>query len=158
MCHWNGWCLGKCTQTWNCDSAHKDAPSATIFLSLQNCKMLTNLQKLWWILTQLLHFIPHCSKPYLLLYISANFCHLFKNSIMSSYYRGPICSSCFPFNLKDCSLPYFFRCWKVLLQHYQHNIFVRFLLINFPWTFQHEKEKKNLTFLHEKWIIFSPFP
>lgn len=140
MCHCNGWSFGKCTRTFNFDSAHRDALTATISFPFRKkyCKMLSDLQKPWWILT---HFIPH----YVSLFNSVNFWHLFKNSIMNSYYWGPICSSCFPFNLNDCSLPYFLWCWKVLLQHYQHNIFVRFLLINFPWTFQHEKKKSHIS-------------
>lgn len=157
MCHWNGCSFGKRTQTFNCDSAHRDALSATVSLQKTFCKMLTNFQELWWILTQLLRFTPHCSKLHLPLYISANFCHLFKNSIMNSCYWGPICSSCFPFNLSDCSLLYFLWCWKVLLQHYRHNTFVRFPLINFPWTFQHEKEKKISHFCMKNELYFLHF-
>lgn len=50
-----------------------------------HCKTLTNCE-----FEQLLHFIPHCSKLYLPLYISANFWHLFKNSIMNSPFAPPI--------------------------------------------------------------------
>lgn len=144
MCHWPGCSFGERTQTFHCLHWVQTPP-------FPSERALQDANKLWiWTVTA---FCTHCSKLDLPLYISANFWHLFKNSIMNSPFAPPI----FHLTSMIAASLISFGVEKYFLQNYQHNIFVRLLLINFPWTFQHEKVK-NLTFLHEKWIIFSPFP